>query len=134
MTASGMSDWWPEVGLVQDGQLLDKALAGLYKIAVEAGVLEQTWHAADMTEVATMITDKIRWTRERIGELEAETARLKAEKDAMEGNHQTIHVKSSFLQEGMNVCRDEDPGTVLRETDGLHRDYVLGEDRTWTAR
>jgi hypothetical protein len=26
---------------------------------------------------------------------------------------------------------DEEPGTVLRETDGQRREYVLGEDHVW---
>ena len=71
---------------------------------------------------------------QQIGELTAEVARLKAEIDSMHATYQTIHVTSLNLQMAMVICRDEEPGTVIRETDGQCRDYVLGEDRTWTAR
>jgi hypothetical protein len=77
---------------------------------------------------------RLQWMRERIAELEAETARLRGEMDNMQADHHTIHVKTSHIQEAMAICREEDPGTVLRETDGQRRDYVLGEDQTWTAR
>lgn len=131
MTAPGMSDWLniPPA----DPELLDQALAGVHQIAVEAGVLEQTWRAVSMPEVCKIIADRVSYQREQVGELTAEVARLKAEMDAME-SIKTVHVTSVNLQMAMVICKDEEPGTVLRETDGQRRDYVLGEDRTWTAR
>lgn len=70
----------------------------------------------------------------QIGELVAQVARLRAELDNKDADHHTIHVKAEHIQQAMEVCQGEDPGTVLRETDGQRRDYVLGEDRQWTAR
>jgi hypothetical protein len=77
---------------------------------------------------------RLQWMRERISELEAEAARLHAEIDQLQADHHVIYVKGGHFQQAMSVCRDEEPGTVIRETDGLRREYVLGEDRTWTAR
>jgi predicted nuclease with TOPRIM domain len=84
-----------------------------------------------MTEIPLA---RAQWMRERIGELEADNARLRAEIDQIQADHHVVHVKASHLQQAMEVCRDEEPGTILRETDERQRDYVLGEDRTWTAR
>lgn len=129
MTASE----WP-FDVQVDPLLSAQALAGLTKIAVEAGVWEQTWHAQDMTEVCEMIAARYRYQREQLSELTAEVARLKAEADLKAADHNTIHVTSLNISMAMVICKDEEPGTVLRETDGLRRDYVLGEDRQWTAR
>jgi predicted nuclease with TOPRIM domain len=84
--------------------------------------------------IVEVTVSQLEWLRERIGELEAEVARLKAEMDNMAADHHVIHVRTSHFQQAMEVCRDEEPGTIMRETDGLRRDYVLGKDRTWTAR
>lgn len=87
---------------------------------------ELSWNAS--RDVSTA------WLREEAAELTAEVARLKAELDNKDADHHTIHVTSVNLQMAMTVCKGEDPGTVLRETDGQRRDYVLGEDMQWTAR
>lgn len=72
--------------------------------------------------------------RERVGELSAENARLRGEIDQIQADHHVIHVKAAHLQQAMAICREEEPGTILRETDERRRDYVLGRDNTWTAR
>lgn len=90
--------------------------------------------AAEMEARYDTLTLVVRDKMEQIGELTAEVARLKGELDNKDADHHTIHVKAGHLQMAMVVCKGEDPGTVLRETDGQRRDYVLGEDSTWTAR
>lgn len=87
---------------------------------------EAVWNASRDVTAAPL--------REEAAELTAEVARLKAELDLKDADHHTIHVTSVNLQMAMTVCKGEDPGTVLRETDGQRRDYVLGEDMQWTAR
>jgi hypothetical protein len=77
---------------------------------------------------------RAQWMRERIAELETEVARLKAEADQAAASYTTIHVTSLNSSMAMVVCKDEEPGTVLRETDGQHREWVLGEDREWRTR
>jgi hypothetical protein len=74
------------------------------------------------------------YQREQIGELTAEVARLKAEIDMMEADHKTIHVTTAGVGEAIRDNTSEEPGTVLRETDGLHREWELGTDHIWRTR
>lgn len=106
------------------------------------GALLASQHAGTTTQVylddevvAWIVPDSVfSYQREQIGELTAEVARLKAEIDSMEATYKTVHVTALNLQMAMVICKDEEAGTVLRETDGQRRDYVLGEDRQWTTR
>jgi hypothetical protein len=74
---------------------------------------------------------RLQWMRERIAELEAETARLRAEADLKAANYNTILCPEWHSMQAMIDNTDEEPGTVLRETDGQRREYVLGEDHVW---
>ena len=85
-----------------------------------------------------IVTDAVAHTlrhaaNEVIGELRAEIGRLKGEIDQMQADHNTILAPARSAQGCMEACRDEEPGTVFRTTD-THREWVLGEDRTWTPR
>lgn len=104
------------------------------KIAIEAGVWEQTWHASNMDEVCEIIMTRYRWQREQLAELTAEVARLKAEADQTAASYTTIHVPTWHVMQAMIDNREVEPGTVMRETDGQCRDYLLGEDHTWRER
>lgn len=88
----------------------------------------------DGETIAWIVPDsQFTWQREQIGELTAEVARLKAEMDAME-SVKVILSPTSNIGPAIRDNTGEDPGTVLRETDGLHREWVLGEDHIWRTR
>lgn len=74
------------------------------------------------------------YMREQIGELTAEVARLKTLLDQKDATYQTIHVPTWHVAQAMEDNRDVEPGTVMRETDGQRREYVLGDDRMWRTR
>lgn len=58
-----MSRFEDELAAAAEAAPLDEALAGLHRIAVAAGVLEETWQARSVGEVCDMIAAWCRWRR-----------------------------------------------------------------------
>jgi hypothetical protein len=117
MTAPGTSEfeqWWASL---PDGWPASRPYHDL---------LEATWNASRDASTA--------WLREEVAELTAEVARLKAEADQKAASYNTILCPEWHSMQAMIDCRDEEPGTVLRETDGQRREYVLGDDHVWRQR